>query len=239
MSTAFLNGKEVKGNETIKEGDCLVCIDNIEGTVYKFQSGISWSGIDTSFKDKVIKAMCELYCQYLKEGRSWIILEISSAYRDKVDQSRVMVEESHLRRKNLVNEYIYKDSMKLLVHLYEHGDLLTHNPVRFHQDQTLIWMQEYQKNPNNYHPSQSAKDQWELYNKVTHSGEKAAFDRYFSFSAYDRIYNNKEAMIEFLILWFQETGYILAHMRNKALDFSSKNAGEQQEKFREILKNMI
>ncbi|MGL5956727.1 MAG: hypothetical protein ACRC0X_09080, partial [Brevinema sp.] len=66
------------------EKDCLgdLSDDELEGIVYEFQTGISWDGVDTEFKAKVIKAMRELYCHQRKQYIPWRILEISSAYRD-------------------------------------------------------------------------------------------------------------------------------------------------------------
>lgn len=88
----FLNAKEIKGHEPIKEGDKIVNIDKIEGEVYKFQSGISWNGVDGTFKVKLIQAMCEFYCDYKMRGKTWRILEISSAYRDAQNQAKVMID---------------------------------------------------------------------------------------------------------------------------------------------------
>ncbi|MGL4561609.1 MAG: hypothetical protein ACRCV0_04895 [Brevinema sp.] len=65
-----MSDHEIASNEVAfdsrKEGDCIVEIKTVEGEVYKFQTDISWTGVDTSFKTKVINAMIELYCDYKK-----------------------------------------------------------------------------------------------------------------------------------------------------------------------------
>ena len=229
-----------------------------ESDLRKFQTGISWDGVEGSFKTNVIKSMRELYISYAYKKIPWILLEISSGYRNAERQSNAMIDYAHDKRKGLSKEYAHKDSMILIEHLNANGDLLTHDPIQFNKDlglplinenlaigyiepvgfikeQNLILISAYKKNPENYKPSSLAKDQWNLYEKVTVTGEKKAFDIYFSTLTRPRMYKNSGAMKEFLYLWFEQTGYIFPHMRHTALDFS-KNNKDQREEFGKILK---
>ncbi|MGL4560756.1 MAG: hypothetical protein ACRCV0_00505, partial [Brevinema sp.] len=92
----MMSDHEIASNEVAfdsrKVGDRIVEIKNVKGEVYKFQTAISWTGVDTSFKEKVINAMIELYCDYKKNNKTWRILEISSAYRTEEQQANAMVD---------------------------------------------------------------------------------------------------------------------------------------------------
>ena len=192
--------------------------------VYDYQSGIGWDGVESSFKKNVITSMYALYYSYAYLKKTWIVLQISSGYRDAIRQSNAMVDYAHVLRKGLSKEYGYKDSMRLIEHLYANGDFLTYDPVQFNIVPNLI-------HPNNYTKN---TEQWDLYKKVTNTGEKTAFNYYFTNIAYKRMYNNPGAMKEFLYLWFGITGYIFPHMRHTALDFS-KNNESQRDDFNTIL----
>ena len=197
--------------------------------VYDYQPGIGWDGVESSFKKNVITSMYALYYSYAYKKISWIVLQISSGYRNAERQSNAMIDYAHVLRKGLSKEYGYKDSMKLIEHLYANGDFLTYDRTIFSVVPSLV-----SPVPENYTPNPLAIKQWDLYEKVTNTGEKTAFNYYFTNIAYKRMYNNPGAMKEFLYLWFGITRYLFPHMRHTALDFS-KNNESQRDDFNAIL----
>ena len=231
-----------------------------ESDLYKFQhSGIGWAGVDGWFRTDVIKSMRALYIFYAYKKIPWKLLEITSSYRDAIGQSNAMIDYAHSARGALSTEYpSHTASMRLIEHINANGDLLTDDPILFNKalglplinenlavgyiepigfikEQNLILISAYKKNPENYKPSSFAIKQLDLYEKVTVTGEKKAFDIYFIDSTRPRMYNNPNAMKKFLYLWFEQTKEVFPHMRHTALDFS-KNNDSQREDFGKFLK---
>ncbi len=227
----FLNGKEVKGTETIKEGDKLVNIDKIEGEVYKFQSGISWNGVDSTFKEKVIKAMCELYCMYKEKGKSWTVLEISSAYRTEREQSVSMVDYILVKGQNELTKIYTNSSRKapltLISSLYYDGNHLICKDTGIDE-----FVQ-----PCKHGAVSSCKenDQHSLLNQVS-SREKDVFDIYtktiYPGGTVD-LKKNTAQMKDIIEKWLKVSGMKSDHQLGKAIDFGSNNAS-QYEDFKKV-----
>ncbi|MGL4561608.1 MAG: hypothetical protein ACRCV0_04890 [Brevinema sp.] len=233
-SKLYLNGKEIKGNETIKEGDCIVEIKNVKGEVYQFQTDISWTGVDTSFKEKVMNAMIELYCDYKKKGKTWRILEISSAYRTEEQQANAMVDYILVKgRDELVKIYdnsIRRDSLNLISSLYYDGNHLICRDMG---------IDEFIK-PCKYGSANTCKEQYQynLLNKLSPK-EKEVFTIYTK-----QIYPNGNINLKsntpqiktITAAWLKASGMKSKHQLGIALDFSSKTPIDQRGDFINILK---
>ena len=225
MKQVYLNGKKAKGNETIKEGDCLVTLDKIEGVVFKFQSStISWTDVDSTFQKDVIDAMCELYCQYKKENKTWIMLEITSAYRDAKHQARVMIDTyMHQGRRKMSEIYSSKwdNAVNLISDLYYDGNHLGCDLVCLITNSGLC----------NYGAQQKS-----LFNSLP-SSEQQAFPPHFnSGRSHISLKGNKDQAKIILEKWIEVSNVLSNHTKRKAVDFS-KNNNSQHSDFNRILRN--
>ena len=217
----FLNGKEIKGNETIKVGDKLVNIDKIEGVVFIFQSGIGWGGVDSTFKTRLIQAMCKFYCDYKMRGKTWIILEISSVYRDDDHQARVMIDTyMHQGRRKMSEIYgsTWDNGVNLISDLYYDGNHLPCNNGCIHDKDHIkcTWH----------------TDQISSYNTIK---GQSAFTTYLTDTS-TNLKNNKEEAKKILAEWIKVSGNSSRHSQQVAADFSKRN-NSQHGRFNEILKN--
>ncbi|MGL5955344.1 MAG: hypothetical protein ACRC0X_01875 [Brevinema sp.] len=190
--------------------------------VYKFQEGISWDGVDTEFKANVIKAMRELYCDYMRRNENWKILEISSAYRDEKQQANAMVDYVLVKgRDELTKTYtnpLRKNPLTLISSLFYDGNHLICN-----DSDGLI--------QPCYHGSLSScksREQHELLEKLT-SKEKNVFSIYtktiYPGGTID-LQNNTAQMKTIMENWLKASKMKSDHQLGRALDFSSNNSNQ-------------
>ncbi|MGL4389138.1 MAG: hypothetical protein ACRCTJ_07085 [Brevinema sp.] len=219
----FLNGKEIKDNETIKEGDTIVNIDKVEGEVYKFQSDISWFGVDSTLKINIIQAMCELYCDYKMRGKSWTILEISSAYRNAKNQARVMIDtyiDQGRRKMSEIYASRWDNAVDLISNLYYDGNHLSCKGINI----------EGIPHPCEHGSISSCKatEQKSLLNRLP-SNEQSVFTGNIDLK------NNKDEAKNILEVWINISNVLSNHTERKAVDFS-KNNYSQHSDFDKILR---
>ncbi|MGL4561702.1 MAG: hypothetical protein ACRCV0_05395 [Brevinema sp.] len=220
----FLNAKEIKRNEPIKEGDKIVNIDKIEGEVYKFQSGISWSGVDGTFKVRIIQAMCEFYCDYKMRGKTWTILEISSAYRDAQNQARVMIDtyiDQGRRKMSEIYSSDWDNAVDLISDLYYDGNHLACKDIN----------KERISHPCKHGSVSSCKvaEQKALFNRLLANHQAV-------FTTNIELKNNKDQAKKVLETWINISNVLSNHTQKKAVDFSKRNY-DQHTDFDNILKS--
>ena len=234
MKHVFLNGKRAKGNETIKEGDCLVTLDKIEGVVFKFQPGIDLGGVNSTFRDKVIDAMCELYCDYKKQNKTWTILEISSAYRTEREQAVAMVDYILVKGETkLVNTYTNstrKAPLTLISSLYYNENHLICKDMGI--DEFI------QPCKHGSVSSCKSNEQHSLLEKLS-SSEKDVFKNYTKTtypSGTISLKNNKAQMKTIMEDWLKASRMKSDHQKGEAIDFGSAST-DQRDRFKKILGN--
>ena len=233
MKQVYLNGKKAKGNETIKEGDCLVTLDKIEGVVFKFQPGIDLGGVNSTFRDNVIDAMCELYCKYKKENKKWDILEISSAYRTERAQAVAMVDWVLAKGETKLIE-TYKNSTRkapltLISSLYYNDNHLICKDMGI--DEFI------QSCKHGSVSSCKSNEQHSLLESLS-SSEKDVFKNYTKTiypSGTISLKNNKDQMKTIMENWLKASGMKSDHQKGEAIDFGRNNAS-QRKPFEDILK---
>ena len=232
MKQVYLNGKKVKGNEKLKQGDFLVTLDRIEGVVFKFQSGIGWHGVNSGFRDKVIEAMCELYCDYKKQKKTWPILEISSTYRTIRAQAVAMVDYILVKGETkLATTYNSnrKAPLTLISSLYYNENHLICKDIGI--DEFI------QPCKHGAVSSCKSNEQHRLLENLS-SREKDVFQNYTK-TIYPqggtRLKNNKPQIKIIMENWLQASGMKSDHQKGEVIDFGRNNAS-QRKPFEDILK---
>ncbi|MGL5721735.1 MAG: hypothetical protein ACRCY4_04980, partial [Brevinema sp.] len=210
----------LKGDDMADEN----CIEQekMEGVVYVFQSDKSWDKVDILFKENVLKAMRDLYCQYKKEDKEWAILQISSAYRDAKDQARVMIDGYlHEGRRRLSEIYgsSWDNAVNLISDLYYDGSHLGCDYICSVPGEGFCKYNTQQKQLLNALPLK----------------EQNIF-KYYTFKIYiDFIKRNKDMAKQLLEEWIKVSGNESKHKLGKALDFSSATPIKQREDVDNVL----
>ena len=179
------------------------------------------SKLESSFKKNVITSMYALYYSYAYKKIPWIVLEISSSYRDTAGQARVMVDSILVKdRYNMVQIYpkAHYFALQLITDLYYDGNHLGCQDGCMHNKGQIVC---------GYFISQRG-----LYNNTTLG--KSAFDIYLNDTS-TNLQKNTDKIKVLLESWITKSGYKSNHQNNKALDFSARNK-TQFEEFNKILR---